>query len=170
MNRRICLMIEDDVDKILRIHQAKLIRKNQCSVSYSEVINSVLRENYVWKKWIIILNVQIAPKTDWTYQYMKALMALFAHYVIQYVKNNLKYFWLGRALKKKAFAKILHLSRNFQSIVYLFTLSMASMSELIDFSIFCCFTWSVSCSNSLDKLSNFFSRVIIMANKVLLRT
>ena len=40
-------MIDDDVDKTLRIHQAKLIRKNQCSISYSEVINSVLRENYV---------------------------------------------------------------------------------------------------------------------------
>jgi len=39
-------MIEDDVDKTLRVHQAKLIRKNQRSISYSEVINSVLREKY----------------------------------------------------------------------------------------------------------------------------
>ena len=46
MNKRICLMIDDDVDKILRIYQAKLIRKNQCSISYSQVINSVLRENF----------------------------------------------------------------------------------------------------------------------------
>ena len=46
MHKRICLMIDDDVDKILRIYQAKLIRKNQCSISYSQVINSVLRENF----------------------------------------------------------------------------------------------------------------------------
>lgn len=38
-------MIENDVDKALRIYQAKLIRKNQCSISYSQVINTLLREN-----------------------------------------------------------------------------------------------------------------------------
>ena len=37
-------MIEDDVDESLRIHQASLIRKNQCFISYSQVINYVLRE------------------------------------------------------------------------------------------------------------------------------
>jgi len=39
-------MIDGDVDKLLRIYQAQLIRKNQRSISYSQVINSVLRENF----------------------------------------------------------------------------------------------------------------------------
>ena len=46
MNKRICLMIDNDVDKTLRIYQAKLIRKNQRSISFSEVINHVLRESF----------------------------------------------------------------------------------------------------------------------------
>lgn len=45
MNKRTCLMIDDDVDKDLRRYQSSLIRKNQCSISYSETINYVLREN-----------------------------------------------------------------------------------------------------------------------------
>ncbi len=47
MKKRICLMIDDDVDKKLRLHQAKLIRKNQGSCSYSATINYVIRE-YFW--------------------------------------------------------------------------------------------------------------------------
>ena len=37
-------MIDDDVDKKLRIIQAKEISKTQSSVSYSRVINEMLRK------------------------------------------------------------------------------------------------------------------------------
>ena len=45
MNKRICVMIDDDVDKKLRAQQAKLIQKNQSSISYSQVMNEMVR-NY----------------------------------------------------------------------------------------------------------------------------
>ena len=46
MNKRICVMIDDDVDKKLRAHQVKLIKKNQNSVSYSKVMNEMLRKYF----------------------------------------------------------------------------------------------------------------------------
>jgi len=46
LNKRTCLMIEDDVDKKLRLYQAQLIKKNQNSFSYSAVINYLLREYF----------------------------------------------------------------------------------------------------------------------------
>jgi len=39
MNKRVCVIIDDDVDKKLRLFQAQLIRKNQGSCSYSDTIN-----------------------------------------------------------------------------------------------------------------------------------
>ena len=45
MEKRICLMIDEDVDKKIRSIQSKLIKKNQSSCSYSKAINFVLREN-----------------------------------------------------------------------------------------------------------------------------
>ena len=47
MSKRTCLIIEDDVDKKLRTIQARLIKKNNRSFSYSAVINYVLGKNFV---------------------------------------------------------------------------------------------------------------------------
>jgi len=44
MLRRITIMLEDDLLKKLRIKQAKLIKKNQGSVSLSKVINDSLND------------------------------------------------------------------------------------------------------------------------------
>ena len=46
MNKRICVMIDDDVDKKLRAQQAKLIQKNQSSISYSQVMNEMVRKYF----------------------------------------------------------------------------------------------------------------------------
>jgi len=43
MAKRTTMMIDDDIDKKLRLIQAKQISKTQSSVSYSSVINEVLR-------------------------------------------------------------------------------------------------------------------------------
>ncbi len=43
MAKRITIMIDDDIDKKLRLIQAKQISKTNSSVSYSSVINEVLR-------------------------------------------------------------------------------------------------------------------------------
>jgi len=42
-NKRICLILEDDVDRKLRLHQAKLIQNSKSSISYSQTINHALR-------------------------------------------------------------------------------------------------------------------------------
>jgi len=47
MTKRICVLIDDDVDKKLRFFQATWIRKNRGSCSYSRAMNHVLRK-YVW--------------------------------------------------------------------------------------------------------------------------
>ena len=44
MGKRITVMIEDDVDKKLRTIQAKEIKNTSSSVSYSHVINQILRK------------------------------------------------------------------------------------------------------------------------------
>ena len=46
MAKRVTIMIGEDLDKKVRIKQSKLIAKNQTSVSYSSVINDVLRGDY----------------------------------------------------------------------------------------------------------------------------
>ncbi len=43
MKKRICLMIDDDVDKKVRVIQAKWIKNNHESFSYSKAVNQVLR-------------------------------------------------------------------------------------------------------------------------------
>ena len=43
MAKRITIMIDYDIDKKLRLIQAKQISKTNSSVSYSSVINEVLR-------------------------------------------------------------------------------------------------------------------------------
>jgi len=43
MSKRICLMIDDDVNKKLRLYQAKLIQQNIESISLSTALNNALR-------------------------------------------------------------------------------------------------------------------------------
>ncbi len=44
MNKRITIIIEDDIDKKLRIRQAKIIQQNMSSYSYSRIVNDTLRK------------------------------------------------------------------------------------------------------------------------------
>lgn len=44
MSKRVTIMIDDDLDKELRILQAKMIQKENKSVSYSKVVNITLRK------------------------------------------------------------------------------------------------------------------------------
>jgi predicted transcriptional regulator len=43
--KRITIMIDDDLDRKLRVLQAKAIQKRSTSVSYSSIINEMLRKN-----------------------------------------------------------------------------------------------------------------------------
>jgi hypothetical protein len=45
-SKRVTIMIAEDLDKKLRAKQASLIKKDSKSVSYSRVINDVLRNTY----------------------------------------------------------------------------------------------------------------------------
>jgi len=44
MGRRVTIMLDDDIDKKLRLRQAKIIQQEQASCSYSRVVNDVLRK------------------------------------------------------------------------------------------------------------------------------
>jgi len=44
MAKRITIMIDDDVDKKLRLIQAKAIQNTNASVSFSRVINETIRK------------------------------------------------------------------------------------------------------------------------------
>ncbi len=44
MSKRITIVMADDLDKMLRLKQAKLIEKYQTSYSYSRVLNDILRK------------------------------------------------------------------------------------------------------------------------------
>ena len=43
MAKRVTIMIEDDLDKKLRLVQAKAIQSTNSSVSYSRIVNEALR-------------------------------------------------------------------------------------------------------------------------------
>jgi len=43
MGKRVTIMIDDDIDKKLRLIQAKQISKTSSSVSFSNVLNEALR-------------------------------------------------------------------------------------------------------------------------------
>ena len=45
MTKRITVMIDDDVDRKLRLIQAKEIQNTTSSVSFSRVLNTALRNN-----------------------------------------------------------------------------------------------------------------------------
>lgn len=49
MVKRFCIILDDDVNKLLRLYQAKYIKKNQDSCSFSKALNLVLK-NYFYKK------------------------------------------------------------------------------------------------------------------------
>ena len=44
MSKRVTIMIDDDLDKKLRLLQAKKIQQEQSSYSYSRVINDCIRK------------------------------------------------------------------------------------------------------------------------------
>ena len=44
MSKRITIMMDDDLDKMLRLKQAKLIEKYKVAYSYSRVLNDILRK------------------------------------------------------------------------------------------------------------------------------
>ena len=44
MSKRVTIMIDDDLDKKLRLIQAKEITKTSSSISYSQVVNDMLRK------------------------------------------------------------------------------------------------------------------------------
>ena len=44
MSKRVTIMIDDDLDKKLRLCQAKLISQEQTSYSYSKVLNETIRK------------------------------------------------------------------------------------------------------------------------------
>lgn len=44
MSKCITIMIDDDLDKKLRLRQAKLIQQEKSSYSYSKVLNETLRK------------------------------------------------------------------------------------------------------------------------------
>jgi hypothetical protein len=45
MSKRITIMIDDDIDKKIRMIQAKMIQNTSSSVSYSKVINEILEKS-----------------------------------------------------------------------------------------------------------------------------
>lgn len=44
MSKRVTIMIDEDLDKKLRVGQAKKIEKSQSSYSYSKMLNDTLRK------------------------------------------------------------------------------------------------------------------------------
>ena len=44
MSKRVTIMIDEDLDKKLRLRQAKMILQEQSSYSYSKVLNEILRK------------------------------------------------------------------------------------------------------------------------------
>ena len=44
MAKRVTIMVDDDIDKKLRLRQAKLIQQEQSSYSYSKVLNEIIRK------------------------------------------------------------------------------------------------------------------------------
>jgi len=44
MSKRVTIMIDEDLDKKIRMRQAKLIQQEQSSYSYSRVLNEILRK------------------------------------------------------------------------------------------------------------------------------
>jgi len=44
MTKRVTIVIDDDLDKKLRLRQAKMIQQEQSAYSYSKVVNEAVRK------------------------------------------------------------------------------------------------------------------------------
>ena len=44
MSKRVTIVIDESIDKKLRLRQAKIIQQNQSSCSFSRVVNDTLRK------------------------------------------------------------------------------------------------------------------------------
>lgn len=44
ITKRVTIMLDDDLDQVLRDRQARLIKKTQASYSFSKVLNEALRK------------------------------------------------------------------------------------------------------------------------------
>jgi len=44
MSKRVTLIIDDDLNKKIRLRQAKIIQQNQTAYSFSKTLNEVLRK------------------------------------------------------------------------------------------------------------------------------
>ncbi len=44
MSKRVTIVIDDDLDKKIRLRQAKMIQHTQSSCSYSKILNEALRK------------------------------------------------------------------------------------------------------------------------------
>jgi len=44
MSKRVTIIIDDDLNKKIRLRQAKIIQQNQTSHSFSKTLNEVLRK------------------------------------------------------------------------------------------------------------------------------
>ena len=45
MSKRVTIVIDDDLDKKIRLRQSKMIQQNQTSYSFSKTLNDVLRKS-----------------------------------------------------------------------------------------------------------------------------
>ena len=45
MAKRVTIMIDDDLDRKIRLKQAKMIQKTNKAISFSKVVNDTLRKN-----------------------------------------------------------------------------------------------------------------------------
>ena len=45
MSKRVTIMIDDDLDKKLRIQQSKLIQKESSACSFSRIVNETIRKS-----------------------------------------------------------------------------------------------------------------------------
>jgi len=44
MSRRVTIMIDDDLDKKIRMYQAKIMQKKNITCSYSKTVNELLKK------------------------------------------------------------------------------------------------------------------------------
>ena len=59
MSKRITIVIDEDINKKLRLRQAKIIQQEQASYSYSRVVNDTLRKVLKWSVKIVAKNLKI---------------------------------------------------------------------------------------------------------------
>ena len=50
MSKRITILLDDDLEKKLRVVQAKLIQKTKSAVSFSKILNETVRDGLNGKK------------------------------------------------------------------------------------------------------------------------